>query len=65
MRTKTISIEFDSPICANCKHFYQHYVKYAPTHYVPIHLGHCAFPRLKDRMATDTCKHFQPIEETA
>ena len=50
-------------ICANCTHFHQHYVRdgtgYGLYQYIPTPYGHCVFPRMKNRNAYDTCKHFK------
>ncbi len=47
----------DVPMCANCEHFYQHYIKQG-TDYHPLSFGHCAYPRMKDRDTFDLCEHF-------
>lgn len=51
------------PMCINCKHFHRHYVHKGPPVYTvqwtPLNCGHCAYPRLKDRKAYDTCEHFE------
>lgn len=63
-RTHMISIEFDSQVCANCKHFYQHYVLDSWSRsYKKIHLGHCVYPRQKEKMVTNGCAHFEPRRE--
>ena len=61
-RYRTISLLSGEIICANCKHFYQHYIAVTPRHVYPIHIGHCCFPRIKDRLVTDTCTRFEPGE---
>ena len=63
MKTHTrgiISIWDTETVCANCKHFWQHYV-YDDRHreFKAIRVGHCAYPRMKDRCVTETCKHFE------
>lgn len=45
-------------VCANCRHFYQHYVKGERLNFHPCNSGHCSYPRIKDRKPADTCKHF-------
>lgn len=52
----------DAAICANCKHFYMHYIKAGI--YIPSGEGHCAHPRLKHRNAYDTCEHFRSNAES-
>lgn len=44
-----------APICVNCKHFYQHYLKDG----IPLWSGHCGYPRIKLRYTYDTCKEFE------
>lgn len=34
----------EAPLCANCKHFYQHYTQSG----VEVQCGHCAYPRGQD-----------------
>ena len=51
--------------CTDCKHFRMHYIKIQNQYYVPIHYGHCVYPRLKKRESeTPACEHFEPLEET-
>ena len=64
MHTKTIHIYNREVACINCTHFYQHYVKHG-SYCHPIHIGHCAYPRIKDRIVTDSCIHFSQREEEA
>lgn len=48
-------------ICKKCAHFIMHYVSFRDK-YIPIDLGHCIFPRVKNRDAgTKACVHFAPI----
>lgn len=47
-------ITTDGKICANCKHYYQHYSKNG----YQLSMGHCAYPRMKQRRDYDTCDHF-------
>ena len=53
----------DVPLCINCKHFRQHYIRGGPPVYtvwwVVLDCGHCMYPRGKYREAYDTCEHFQ------
>ena len=52
------------PMCHNCKHYYQYYVK-LPLAFHPASDGYCAHPRIKNRMPFDLCTHYDPKEETA
>lgn len=49
----------DENVRENCKHFYQHYVKTGPFQYHKVFAGHCCFPRMKNKEATDTCRYFE------
>ena len=57
----TIRIGNDETVCANCMHFHQHYVADSSVigYCVPISMGHCDFPRMKDRRAYETCRNFE------
>ena len=58
-------IEIDKArICGNCAHFTQHYTKQGQ-YALPIHVGHCAFPRQKDRQTFEYCKNFVSGEQAA
>lgn len=48
-------------ICANCAHYYQHYIR-RQRRFVEIHDGHCvAAPRTKNRTPdTPACDKFLP-----
>lgn len=54
----------DVPMCINCWHFFQHYVKTDSLHCAPIDWGHCSFPRLKYRKAFDLCRYFSKVDDT-
>ena len=54
-RTKLQQEEF----CGNCAYFRRHYVKIRGR-YDPLHLGHCVYPRLKDRPDDEHCPHWVP-----
>lgn len=60
----TIYIRKDETRCANCAHFYQHYIKDDVTgRTMSISWGHCAATqRIKDRNAADTCTLFKAKE---
>ncbi len=45
-------------VCANCKHFIQHYIKSCYTGVSACNAGHCIYPRMKVRKPGDTCIHF-------
>lgn len=49
----------DAPLCANCKHFYLHYLPHGEYDFRPANSGHCCYPRLKLRRVYDTCEHFE------
>ena len=51
----------DNQICANCAHYYQHYIR-RQRRFVEIHDGHCvAAPRTKSRAPdTPACDKFLP-----
>ena len=36
-------------LCANCRHFRQHYIRMGPKRYVEANCGHCVHPKLKER----------------
>lgn len=48
--------------CGNCAYFRRHYVK-RQGRYEPLHLGHCVFPRLKDRPDDEHCSHWVPAPD--
>ena len=60
-----IEFPLHAPRCVNCAHFHRHYVQDSakPHTAVPLNMGHCSYPRLKDRTTTDTCKHFTNKED--
>lgn len=66
MKIKLWVTEKEINICKDCKHFRQHYVyinddiKHG---YEPCNVGHCTYPRLKDKEATDTCKYYERKRE--
>ncbi len=55
-------VEPETEACANCKHFYQHYI-WIRCGYEPIASGHCTYPRVKDRKVYDCCEHFEREKE--
>ena len=61
---ESISISGAAACCVNCRHFYQHYIRSLSEvyGYQAINFGHCGYPRMKDRMAHDTCARFEPRE---
>ncbi len=48
----------DERVCENCKYFYQHYIK-TERGFKETFAGHCFYPRMKEREATDSCKYFE------
>lgn len=53
-------------VCANCKHFYQHYITDSRRGYgmLAVNSGHCVKPRVKDRKpCTPACKYWEPSKE--
>jgi len=58
MTTEILEIE---NVCANCKHYHQHYSSgpALPSPYW-VNCGHCVFPRLKHRKPNcKGCEHFE------
>lgn len=50
--------------CAQCRHFYRHYVRTGGNRYVPLELGHCGHPRCRDKQAdTPACARFAQRRE--
>lgn len=45
-------------ICANCKHYVQHYTCLLER-FTPCNAGHCVYPRLKARKPGQTCERFE------
>ena len=55
----------DSEVCGNCEHFIQHYNinpfwSQQGKFFIPMHCGHCTYPRLKNRTVHDSCDKFAP-----
>ncbi len=48
-----------TPICWNCIHFQQHYIRWYGT-YRTVGSGHCVYPRIKLRRCYDVCEHHSP-----
>ena len=59
----------DAKVCANCKHYYQHWAPYPEPGmgFIPIFAGNCAYPRNKNREPDQTCEYFtrraEPLPE--
>ena len=49
------SLQADTPMCINCKHFYRHYTEYGRA----MECGHCAYARVKWKKTYDTCENFE------
>lgn len=49
-------------VCANCRHFCQHYTEkpsdYGMRGFMPVNAGHCTEPKVKQRKPGDTCERF-------
>ena len=59
---RTFGIYEDEEVCANCKHYYQHYVKAiwrGAREFTAVNAGHCTHPRIKGRKPGDTCSQFE------
>lgn len=54
------------PMCATCAHYIKHYVKSDPRRggYTPIFYGHCAYPRVKNRLPHNLCAHYEKGDES-
>lgn len=52
-----------SPMCANCKHYHQHYGYIETGELIELNIGHCAHPRMKTRIPYDVCIHFEAKED--
>lgn len=62
--TDTIRIGGNETVCANCAHFVRHYIADdRELRYIPISLGHCTEPNIKNRNAGDSCPRFRLREE--
>lgn len=48
--------------CGGCVHYYQHYVE-SGWDFTPVYDGHCVYPRLKSRLPSEVCQHFQRREK--
>lgn len=61
-----VNIEEHETVCANCKHYVQHYAVRTPPLYstgigefMAVNYGHCVHPRVKDRRPSDACERFE------
>ncbi len=57
----SILIGKDEKICANCKHYYPHYVR-SENGFQRLREGHCSYPRMKTRDLYQSCANFAPGE---
>jgi recombinational DNA repair protein (RecF pathway) len=48
----------ETEACANCEHFYQHYI-WTRYGYESIAAGHCVYPRVKSRKIYDCYEYFE------
>lgn len=57
-----LGITSKTQCCLNCRYFFRHYIQTVGKWgvYEPLDQGHCYYPRLKRREATDTCTYFEP-----
>lgn len=63
---KVVTIQDGEDVCANCRHFVQHYrmrgcpdVLTGAAEVDPVNYGHCTEPRVKPRKPGDTCGRFE------
>ena len=61
-----LNIYESEEVCANCRHYHQHYTEspgeYGLRGFMPVNAGHCVTPRVKDRRPGDTCENFEQRE---
>ncbi len=50
-------------VCGTCAHYHQHYVLSPAGNWMPLWYGHCARPRLKNRVPDETCENWQERKE--
>lgn len=59
---KVFGIDEGEEVCANCRHFVQHYQRvrdgYGIDCFRAVNAGHCVEPRMKSRVPSDTCGRF-------
>ena len=53
-----LAIEKAEEVCANCRHFVQHY-RLENGVFRAINAGHCIEPRMKDMKPGNTCPRFE------
>ena len=58
----SVLIGKDEEICANCKHYYPHYVR-SENGFQRLREGHCSYPRMKTRDIYQSCVHFALSED--
>lgn len=56
---KEFCIGEDEAVCANCRHYHQHYAKWVDGKMRAVFNGHCVYPRNKNRCPSDTCANFE------
>lgn len=60
---KVFGIDETEEVCANCKHFVQHYRQTRDAHgircFTAVNAGHCVEPMVKQRKPSDTCQRFE------
>ena len=56
----------DDVYCGSCGHFIRHYIWYVPPcspdagRFMPLGVGHCVYPRMKDRREGQSCPLWVP-----
>lgn len=56
----------DDVYCGSCGRFTRHYIWYVPPRspdagrFMPLEVGHCAYPRVKDRREGQSCPLWVP-----
>lgn len=50
-------INSQTEACANCKYFIQHFM-HDGWCFRPVYMGHCIYPRLKNKRPDDACGNF-------
>ena len=53
----------DDVVCGTCRHFVRHYIKWEEGIYHPLSLGHCVYPRVKDRDDNARCPRWEQRSE--
>ena len=52
-------MEAQEKTCGTCKHFCRHYTRRGRNQFIPIGVGHCINPRLRDKQCdTPACQRY-------